>query len=246
VWDLETRQKIRDYKICDIIPDDNSGEPSFTKFSELNTDIIYFSGKFPKSKTEERIWGFVNYSITENRIIDSTFGVGPLRVGQGYFTFFDNENRAIILIGNFISILNLNKKTIEQKINRDTVTNGPAYWFGIVNYSTSKKVFVGFGLQFFGYCKNNLNTRIEEPFHYDSIIFPNPNTGFVSLQTNCQNENQSYEILDLNGLILIPNTIITTQQGTLSIDISSLPDGTYFLRFHCGSSVFTYKVIKEN
>lgn len=244
VWDLETRQKIRTFRICNY--DDASGEPTCTKFSELNTDLIYFSGRFPQKYSTESFYGILIYSISENKIIDSTFGVPPNLVFQGYFIFLDNEERAIKLEGWNIYLLNLRNKTIEQRIKQDTITNGPAYWADKAIYSPLNKAILGFASQYFSYARNDLGTTTNEPIHYDTIIYPNPNNGIVNLENNCQNTIQSYEILDIIGLILIPNTIITEQGGTISIDISSLPSGTYFLRFNCASSITTYKFIKED
>jgi hypothetical protein len=241
VWSLDTRQKITDYRLySDGNIDDTWCEPSYTKFSEINSDIIYFSGKFPKKGS-----GIFIFGISDNKILDSTFAVAPNFVYQGYFTLIDNEERAI-KIDLKILILNFKNKAIEQKINQDTIKNGPAYWADKLLYSIHKDYLIGFSAQYFTFGKYTITTSTEDPFLYDSIIYPNPNTGFVTLQPNCQNPVQSYEILDINGLIIIPNTVINIQAGFTTIDISSLLTGTYFLRYYCGSNLTTYRVIKED
>jgi WD40 repeat protein len=239
VWDLYTRQEIRSYKLCE-----KSGVPTCTKFSELNTDLIYFSGEFPQVNTIYN--GLFTYSIQENKIIDTTFGTGNNRILSGYFTFFDNEKRAIKIYNRTILVLNLINKTVEQRIDQDTIASGPKAWYHKLLYSQVNKALIGFSSEFFSYGRNDLGTITSDPINFDSIIYPNPSNGIVSLINSCQNPVQFYEVLSVNGLILIPNTVITTQQGLISIDISELPSGTYFLRFHCNSSVTTYKIIKEN
>ncbi len=247
VWDLGTRQEIRSYKLCDYIPGSgDDGQPSCTKFSEINSDIIYFSGKFPKSKNVDGIYGLVTYSITENRIVDSTFGIEPNYVSYGKFTFFDNEERAIKGQTHYILILNLKNKTIENKIDRDTITNGLTFWYGNTIYSYNKNLFIGYAGQYYGIFRYNVGTGTIDNFNFDTIIYPNPTDGMIAIENSCIDPVHSYEISDINGLIIIRNTIMTAQSGITTIDISTLSVGTYFLRYYCGSSVTTYKVIKEN
>ncbi len=246
VWSLDTRQKVSDYR---LYADGNSSdiwcEPSCTKFSEINSDIIYFSGKFPKSKNEERIFGMVTYSITESRIIDSTFGEGLNRIYDGYFSLFDNEERFLIAYYGFISVGNIIEKKKEFLINIDSV-DYTKRWDSKTIYSYIKKSFIGYNLKSYSSGKYNSNNAIREHYDYGTIIYPNPNTGIVSLQTHCQNPVQSYEISDIHGLIVIPLAMVNTDVDLVAIDISALPSGTYFLRFSCGSTVTAYKVIKEN
>ncbi len=242
VWDLGTRQEIRSYKLCDYIPGSgDDGQPSCTKFSEINSDIIYFSGKFPKKGS-----GIFIYNISENKIIDSTFAIAPNYVMQGYFTLLDNEERAIKLKNWDIYILNFKNKTIEQKIKQDTIAIGPANWGDKILYSIQKGYIIGFSAQYYTFGSYVNSTSIEDPIHYDSIIYPNPSSGVIIIESNCQNPVQTYEVLDITGSVLIPVSRISTQTGIIQIDISYLPAGTYFLRYYCGSSLTTYKVIKED
>jgi WD40 repeat protein len=245
VWDLNTKQEIRNYKLCNF-SGTSGGNPSCTKFSELNTDVIYFSGRFPQPYSTQSFYGILVYSISENRIIDTTFAAGNNRVLEGYFTFFDNVKRVIKIYDQIILVINMTNNSIEQRIKQDTIASGIRYWGDKAIYSNVNKAILGFSSKYFSYGRNDLGTNSNEPYDYDSIIYPNPTNGLITLENSCQNPIQSYEILDINGLILIPNTLITTQQGTISIDISALTSGIYFLRFHCGSSATTYKVIKEN
>ncbi len=246
VWDLGTRQEIRSYKLCDYIPGSgDDGQPSCTKFSELNSDIIYIVGDFPKSRNGARIYGLITYSIDENRIIDSTFGFLTNSAGLGDFIYCDNEERIIKSDGKNILIINIKKKLIEQKINQDTISSGKRYWSIKLLYSSIKNTLVGFNKEKFSYAIYNNSTGIEDPLIYDTVIYPNPNTGFVTLQTSCQNPVQTYEVLDINGYVVIPATGITVQAVITTIDISTLPVGTYFLRYFCGTTLITYKVIKE-
>lgn len=248
VWSLDTRQKLREFALYPLgaTEDDNWGVPSCTKFSELNTDLIFFSGRFPQSKDGTNNYdGIFIFSLEKNRIIDSTFGTGPLSAGGIYFALFDNEARAICLTDNNINIMNLLLRKIEKSILQDTITSGVRRWSKKIIYSDINKMFIGFSQESFSSANNDLETEVYDLINFDSIIYPNPTNGIITLVGLCQNPIQSYEILNMNGMILIPITIINTQQGTTLIDISSLNSGIYFLRYYCGSSITTYKVIKE-
>jgi WD40 repeat protein len=247
VWSLETQKKIREYPLYPngATSKEIWGEPTCTKFSELNTDLVYFSGSFPQSKDYVGHSGIFQYNIHENRIIDSTFGVGIMKAGYSYFTIFDLEKRVINLNGNKINIMNLFQKIIEKSILQDTINNGVRSWSKKIIYSDFNKMFIGFSQKSFSSAKNNIETAIYDEIKFDSIIYPNPSSGIVSLQTNCQNSEQFYNILDINGTMLIPDTRISFQMGMTAINISNLPNGTYFLRYYCGSTVTTYKVVKE-
>ena len=75
VWSLDTRQKIVDKYISDQNSDEFS-DPADMKFSELNSDKVFFTGQFYQSAGKERLEGLCIFSISENRIIDSTFAIG--------------------------------------------------------------------------------------------------------------------------------------------------------------------------
>jgi hypothetical protein len=241
VWDLNTRQEIREYKLCQNIKLD--GVPSYTKFSELNTDLIYFSGRFPQPYSTQSFYGILVYSILENKIIDTTFASGNNRVHEGYFSFFENEEKIMYSSSGSakIYILDLFNRNIVKQIQ--TGAGEPGAWIKLVNKNFT---FLGFAGSYFSMGKYDSTLGVVGEEQYLQTLFPNPTNGIVTLDVNCQNPNHSYEINDITGVILIPNTVITTQQGIISIDLSVLPTGTYFLRYHCGSSFTTYKVIKEN
>ncbi len=58
-------------------------------------------------------------------------------------------------------------------------------------------------------------------------LFPNPNNGFFTIQGDFQ--NYSIQILSQNGMVFQE---LTGSESPISIDISALPAGTYFIRVH--------------
>ena len=88
VWDLESMKLIRNLQLYDpnrmyeSIPED-------LKFSEINTNDIYFSGEFTKMNAST---GLQKYNINSNSIIDSTFKYIGYR---GKIILFDDEERSL-------------------------------------------------------------------------------------------------------------------------------------------------------
>lgn len=76
---------------------------------------------------------------------------------------------------------------------------------------------------------NNQNNNVQ--------IYPNPTTGIINLQSDEKYTNVS--VIDVYGR----EAIVSLKRNV--IDISSLPNGIYFLKVKTNSNVFTNKIIKE-
>jgi hypothetical protein len=214
------------------------------KFSELNTDIIYFSGSFPQTNSSIVSHnGLFKYSIQENKIIDSTFGVGVNRVYEGYFTLFDNENR-IFYVGNGKNIVLNYLSPPRIEFSRNIEYQGAGAWFKIL-YSIPKNIFIGFADKYYSMGIYNNEVGVEDLPLIIQTLYPNPTNGEINIKINCQNINQSYSVCDINGTTILPIQQISAGQSSLTIDFSQYPSGAYFLKIYCGNNLSTYKIIKE-
>jgi hypothetical protein len=82
-------------------------------------------------------------------------------------------------------------------------------------------------------------TGINEIISNDFVkIFPNPANNKISIQYK---ENNNYQIKILN---IMGETVLITK--TKEIDISSLPNGTYFLNFETDKFLTTKKIIIQH
>jgi hypothetical protein len=213
--------------------------PSCIKFSELNSDKIYFSGNFPQSiEGNNANNGLFIYSISENKIIDSTFGVGNERVFEGFFTFIENEERLIFSNGFQMFVINLTKFLKE-------VSGGIYYINKQLLYSKSKEMIVGRGEQHITKLTYKNETGVKNEPEMYKTIYPNPTTNVVNIEISCFEKNSYYEIYDSNGL-LINSKQIDSNISILQIDLSNYSNAIYFIKIYCGSDFETYKVIKEN
>ena len=142
VWSLDTRQKIVDKYISHPSSKEFS-DPADVKFSELNTDKIFFTGAFYKDLGEENFGGLCIFSISQNKIIDSTFSLAANKIGSSLFSFFENESKMIATTGVNLYILNL----FENKIEYNKFNLGDD---GIIAnktiYSYNSKYFIGGGV----------------------------------------------------------------------------------------------------
>lgn len=140
----------------------------------------------------------------------------------------------------------------------------PEHWTEIVTYNTSsykqwKKVDLGISTRYllvseyntiyayvneialYGYPINYMN-KSDLFFEPESsldyfVIYPNPARN--SIQVRNKTDNQTVEIIDINGKVLIKTM-------TRSIDISNLPDGIYLLRlFDYEEVIYQNRFIKQ-
>ena len=240
-FDLNTQKEVQSFKVCESYTGGNSGAPVCIKFSEINSDKIYFSGNFPQSVDDHYThYGLFVYSISENKIIDSSFGVGSETVYPGYFTFIDkNEERMIYTNGLQMFVINLFKHIKE-------ITGGIYYINKQILYSKSNDIILGRGGENYitKLTYKNGSAVINELDIYKTI-YPNPTNGSINIELNCASDKNNYELFDLNGL-LIKSATIDNNSSLLQIDLSSYPNSIYFIKIYCGSYIRTYKIIKEN
>jgi WD40 repeat protein len=239
VWSLDTRKKIVDK----FISDQNTGkfsEPADIKFSELNTDKIFFTGVFYKSFDKDNFGGLCIFSISENKIIDSTFALPPNRFGDAEITLFDNEAKIIGTSGGLVKVLDLSSAKIE--INKDITSLG-----GIAAYSNifndKFNYFIGIsGSRINKYTyQPNTTVPIENP---KETIYPNPTSGIVNIPMNYANAGK-YEIYNATGRLLNSTEITSNSNNLLKIDFTIYPAGVYSIKVYCGKQVSQYQIIKE-
>jgi len=237
--DLSTQKEIQSFKVCESYEGGNSGAPVCIKFSEINSDKIYFSGNFPQSvEGKNNYYGLLVYSISENKIIDSTFGVGAERVSEGYFSLIKNEER--LLFTNKFVLYVINLKDLLKEISSETY-----YISQQILYSKSKDIILGRGEQHITKLtyKNGSGVKPEQKIY--KTLYPNPTTGTVNIEFNCKSAIVKYELYDSNGIIIKSN-IIENSSSIFQLDLSNYSNSIYFIKLYCGSDVQTFKIIKEN
>ena len=238
VWSLDTRLKIVDKFISDQNSDKFS-EPADIKFSELNTDKIFFTGAFYKENNEGNFGGLCIFSISENRIIDSTFALPPNRYGDAGICLFENETKVIGTSGGYLKVIDLIKKKVE--LDKDNVLKDGVYAKNLI-HQKEIKYFIGSGdmhLDKFNY-QPNTSVPTENP---KVVIYPNPTTGFVNIPIQCI-EQSRYEIYNTSGRLLSSSDVTGAVNNIHTIDFTKYPLGVYSVKVYCGKTVSQYQVVR--
>jgi hypothetical protein len=239
VWSLDTRQKIVDKYIAT----DNYkfSDPADVKFSELNTDKIYFTGQFYQG-SNNGLFGLCIFSISQNRIIDSTFAtVEDIddRIYNEGFTFFDNETKILGGGGPFVKIVNLISMAMEFQRHYQ---EGDTVYPGNSVYSSKHKFFIGYATKTINKFIYQPNTIVTEN-NPNVVVYPNPTTGIVNIPMNCVNTSK-YEIFDTGGRLLSSSEITNTANNILTIDFTQYPVGVYSVKIYCGKAIEQYQVVR--
>ncbi len=244
VWSLDTRQKIVDK----FISDQNTGkfsEPADIKFSELNTDKIFFTGVFYKKNNVGNFGGLCIFSISENRIIDSTFAIPPYILSANSKIFlFSNETKFWGSGESNLKIIDMKNSKIEyQKTysELDYIGSGEK-----LIYNENNKYFIGVShlIDKFRF-QPNTTVPCDNP---KEVIFPNPTTGnlLVNIPESIGLINKG-QLFDNTGKIIknyLPHELQTTN-SKLILNINDLNNGIYILRLTTNNNVLSYKIILE-
>ncbi len=90
----------------------------------------------------------------------------------------------------------------------------------------------------YNYCGTASGTLDIEDFTFDNIVvFPNPTTGNLTIRTNL---DITYSLFDFTGKEILKN------QNEEVIDITTLPNGVYFLSIRYHEKVFNKRIVKED
>ena len=90
----------------------------------------------------------------------------------------------------------------------------------------------------YNYCATNSGTLDFEEFTFDHIVvFPNPTTGKLNIKTNL---DVTYTLYDFTGREVFKDSTDDV------IDITTLPNGVYFLSIRHHDKVFNKRIVKED
>ncbi|MFN3445154.1 MAG: PKD domain-containing protein, partial [Bacteroidia bacterium] len=88
------------------------------------------------------------------------------------------------------------------------------------------------------------NTGITEYLTQSYTIFPNPVSSEIIIESDKTLNNSRFELMDLNGKVLI-NTTCNTSTNRLNIDVKTLSPAIYLLRITSHGQTSTVKVVKQ-
>lgn len=235
VWDLETMEVIKNVQLYDESTNDNWCEPKDIQFSRLNNNVIYYSGRFPFINQSKFMNGIMTLDFLKNEYnnlwLNNFIG--------GKFTLMENESIIINYNSLNVDVFNLNLMELIKRVKMSTQI--PFYEKTI--FANNRQVLIGSSNYFLGAIRFDNQSVINSTNEEEIIISPNPTNSFVNIEIDCVEPLVSYQINDINGVLLYQNTIGSSQ--ILNIDFTSYPIGTYLLTVICNNQPKSYKIIKE-
>jgi hypothetical protein len=79
----------------------------------------------------------------------------------------------------------------------------------------------------------------------DLSVFPNPSKGLLTIYSSKAIMQEEVSIINSRGMVVYTGKFSSGPVGTMSIDISTLPKGLYFVRLNADSVVQVKKIILE-
>ena len=238
VWDLETMELIRDVQLYDDKLPNNEWwcDSKDIQFSKLNSDVVYYSGRYPSNEQDKFYNGIMTYIIMEDKSSNTwlNYFIG------GKFILFDGENKLMNCNSTYVDIFDLNSQSLNTRISLSI--DVPIQERAI--YSSEKQIFIGNAKHLIGAIKYDSESNIETEFEKEIIISPNPTNNFVNIELNCIEQLINYQINDVNGLMIYQSSVLNNT-GNLLVDFTSYPVGVYFVSIECNNLLKTYKIVKE-
>lgn len=218
IWSLETKKELAS------LPYGGSKHAYFSS----NSKLLYFSAGLPKEPNSPV--GFFVYDIENRKIIDSSLTTLKYNISANEFIIDEIHNRCY-----------MSPYLYDLKSNEIIDTTS----FYIINklvYNSKNSCILGIGNN--GITKILLDTnKSKVDDNTFEMIYPNPVNNIVTIISNCTQPIYSYQILNMNGEVLIPKSE-PNLIGKLMIDFYKYPSGTYFINLHCGNTSKIYKIIK--
>jgi hypothetical protein len=180
--------------------------------------------------------GVFEYSIKRGNHINRLPEVGYSSI----LNFIEQEKILFLNIGIRLIFIDFYNKLIELSLVPELKDRVGL----ITSYSKKFKYFIAQSINEIKSFQYLTETNIENQDQNDSIIYPNPTTNNIKIETSCELNEVQIELMDINGALLI-SEITHITDGYITFDLSSFPSGSYFIRLNCGEEVKIYNVVKE-
>ncbi len=240
VWDLETREQIVDHYMAPHTSNE-FGDPGDLKFSRVNSDNIYISGRFKHFESDKNHQGLSVYNVSEKKIVDERFNIESNIVAPGKISLYEDSKYILSTLSSITNILDLEKGSIVYFSQHPS-----GYGWGIESrISKSSNLIIGLGNMSISSGYYDFDTSIEEQNKND-IIYPNPTTSIVTIPLICETSEPSFSIFDSNGADVTSQAEWNYNGEDMTVDLSRISVGIYIVRAACGATVADYKVVKEN
>ncbi len=234
VWNLETYEEMSSVKLWDEDLTDNWCESKDIDFSETNSDLIYFSGIYPKKNIDNT--SIYKYFVTEN----STSNEYDFEFGPGEFIIKTKSDKLLITSGLFFTYYDISKDSIILFRKED---NDFPFSKNLI-FSDKHHILIGNRFSNVGSIKFDDLSIVDHEGKAEIIISPNPTTSSLKIEIGNEGLITSYKVTDANGKQVLSGS--NSPSTSVSIDVESLLVGVYIIELTTSSGdVVTDKFVKE-
>ncbi len=149
------------------------------------------------------------------------------------------ENISNYTIDNGITVISAQKSANENRLITLTVSNlvSGVYYLTVNNVEDTDGNIITNQSKYFSYT----NTSVDDNLLPEITIYPNPASTFVIVESK-KHKVKSYSIIDVYGRTVKQLTV--QQLNNLTIDISDLEKGIYFLKLETENGSYIEQIIK--
>ncbi len=129
--------------------------------------------------------------------------------------------------------------------NMDVIENPSAY----INISNPQIIYARmdgenfcFSIAYFELVPDP-NFGLGEDFYTNLKLYPNPTSGILNIQSDQLTETVALKLYNLQGQVLL-DVNNTTINGTISLDLSSMNTGVYFIKISSEENTIVKKIVK--
>lgn len=177
-------------------------------------------------------------NFTRTGVVNVTYdGYGTLTLPNGVFNNVARVHRLRTLTDNFAS------STITYTYNvYDWYMNGTHY--PVATVFTASNSLGGNGS--YGYYLNNLTTNVSQNSFTDYELNISPNPANDILQIELKGNENEIKVYDVSGKIVLSNKTENSGTDKITLNVTGLENGVYFIKTISGSGVRNRKVIIQH
>jgi len=150
-----------------------------------------------------------------------------------------DQDPLIVLFSYYITVEDSENGTnsITSPTAYQNIANPQAIFVRLTNSNTGSYLLADFEIETDGVL------GVEDNFFKSFKLYPNPSTGTLNIQSSNLNEAVELAIYNLQGQELVSEHK-TPENGTISVDVSGLSTGVYFIKITSGEITVVKKVVK--
>jgi|GEM_PF-2083929 len=155
--------------------------------------------------------------------------------GSGTYTINGNELDPVNA-GDNCSYTMINDHNNEASLDGATLSVGTNTIMWIITDGTGNKDSCSFNVEV------TESVGISYGYRDEIVVYPNPTNGKLTIEVPSLNEDRTIQVMDVTGSLMFIREI---KDKKMTMDLSSLPSGIYYLKIYKGDKLFIGKIMKR-